>query len=174
MRSSVCLLRGINVGGHNKLPMASLRKIGEELGLTNVSTHINSGNLVFSNEPGPNLADRLAEQILIQHGISIPVVVCSSERLHKALECNPFPEADPKRVLVYFCSAEPTAEAVQALDLGRSPGDKLEVIGGEVFIWTPGGSRETKFTLGYLEKTLGVTMTSRNINTLAKLCGLTR
>ena len=172
MTGGVALLRGINVGGNNKLPMESLRSIGSSLGLNDVSTYINSGNLLFSGGASSQLAGDLAAAIFAKHKIEIPVVVCSDERLVKALENNPFPTHDPKLVLVYFCSAPPSTEAVLTIDTARSPGDSIVVVDSEVYLSVPSGAHKTKFTLSYLEKTLGVRMTSRNINTVSKLCSL--
>jgi uncharacterized protein (DUF1697 family) len=169
----VALLRGINVGGHNKLPMASLRSIGEDLGLKHVGTYINSGNLLFSNTPDADLESRLEDAILEQHQIDIPVVICSSERLEKAIAENPYPTAEPKLVLVYFCTAAPSSEAIASIDQGRFKSEKLEVNDSQLFLQVPDGAHKTKLTLAYLEKTLGVTMTSRNINSVKKLRSLT-
>ncbi len=173
MSGWVALLRGINVGGRNKLPMASLKAIGESLGLRDVSTYINSGNLLFSNKPMAGLASDLAKDIRRLHGIEIPVVICSTARLDGALEANPFVDADPKRVLVYFCSETPSKSAVAKIDMNRSKTEELAVVGGELFLSVPDGAHKTKLTLAYLEKILGVTMTSRNLNTVRKLSGLT-
>lgn len=173
MAGWVALLRGINVGGHNKLPMASLKEIGAGLGLCDVSTYINSGNLLFSNRPADGLESELAKRILEDHGIDVPIVICSTQRLDAALEGNPFGSKDPKRVLVYFCSTPPTPTALESLDLRRATTEQLVSASGEIFLSVPDGAHKTKLTLSYLEKTLRITMTSRNLNTVAKLSSLT-
>lgn len=173
MAGYVALLRGINVGSHNKLPMTSLREIGEGLGLREVATYINSGNLLFSNPPAPALESQLSEEISRRHQIDIPVVICSTQRLAQALAENPYSESDPKKVLVYFCSSAPSGEAVNSIDQSRLKTEQLEVIGSELYLSVPDGAHKTKLTLAYLEKTLAVTMTSRNINSVAKLRSLT-
>lgn len=168
----VVLLRGINVGGRNKVPMAELREMCTDLGLSGVTTYINSGNVLFNSKPVKGLETKLSAAIAERFGVDIPVVICTTSRLKGALANNPFPDQDPKKVLVYFCAGKPRQANVLKLDHGRSPGDALEVIGSEVFLTVPEGAQKTKFTLAYLEKTLAVTMTSRNINTVEKLCSL--
>lgn len=169
---SVALLRGINVGGRNKLAMAELRELFVELGLEDVSTYINSGNVLFAGSPEAGLANRVEAEIAIRFDLEIPVVVCAVDRLLAALSANPFSEQDPKKVLVYFCSEPPSPENASRIDYDRSANDSVVVAGSEVYLHVPDGAHKTKFTVAYLEKTLAVTMTSRNINTVTKLCSL--
>jgi uncharacterized protein (DUF1697 family) len=166
------LLRGINVGGRNKLAMADLRDLCSDLGLTDVSTYINSGNILFACDSVDGLVPRLEAEITKRFGLEIPIVVCSAERLESALAANPFAGEDPTKVLVYFCSRAVSPASASKIDGARSPDDSIAVLGTEVYLHLPDGVHKTKLTLGYLEKTLGVTMTSRNINTVEKLCSL--
>ena len=166
------LLRGVNVGGRNKLAMADLRELCTDLGLSDVSTYINSGNVLFASDSVDGLVPRLEVEITKRFGLEIPIVVCSTERLESALAANPFPGQDPKKVLVYFCSGVVSGPSASQIDPTRSPNDSIAILATEVYLHVPDGAHKTKLTLGYLEKTLGVTMTSRNINTLEKLCSL--
>lgn len=154
------------------LPMARLREIGERLGLEGVSTYINSGNLLFTSTPEADLAQAITDEVQSEFGFSVPVVVCSQDRLRNALEHNPFTDGDPKLVFIYFCDREPTAERIADIDPSRSPEDHIAIRDREVYIWAPRGVQKSKFTLDYLQRTLGVPMTSRNVNTVRKLSGL--
>ncbi len=152
--------------------MADLRELFGDLGLVDVSTYINSGNVLFSSDSDSGLASRVEAEITHRFGLEIPVVVCAVGRLVGALAANPFAKHDPKKVLVYFCSDSPALKSAGRIDAARSPSDSVVVAGSEVYLHVPDGAHKTKFTLAYLEKTLAVTMTSRNINTVEKLCSL--
>ncbi len=77
---SVAVLRGINVGGHRKLPMAELRALATELGLQNVETYVQSGNLVFDG-PGTGVSERLTGAIRDRYGFAVPVIVRTGREL---------------------------------------------------------------------------------------------
>ena len=109
MASHVALLRGINVGGRNKVPMADLREVVSSLGHTGVSTYIQSGNVLFSTaeEDTAKLAAALESAIEERFGIWSSVVVLSRDELAQVLAANPYPdEPNPKMVHVVFLNAE--------------------------------------------------------------------
>jgi len=142
MATHVALLRGINVGGKNKVAMADLREVVAGLGHADVSTYIQSGNVLFSPDPGQAdtsaLAAELAAAITATLGVRAPVVVFSRDELAEAITANPFPdEPDPKRVHAVLLSAAPGAEAEAAAKideaLARSAAkgarDELAIVG---------------------------------------------
>jgi uncharacterized protein (DUF1697 family) len=109
MASHVALLRGINVGGRNKVPMADLREVVASLGHTGVSTYIQSGNVLFSTRDTDTakLAAALESAIEERFGIWSSVVVLSRDELAQVLAANPYPdEPNPKMVHVVFLNAE--------------------------------------------------------------------
>ena len=109
MASHVALLRGINVGGRHKVPMADLRGVVTSLGHTGVSTYIQSGNVLFSTaeEDTAKLAAALESAIEDRFGIWSSVVVLSRDELARVLAANPYPdEPNPKMVHVVFLNAE--------------------------------------------------------------------
>jgi len=169
----VALLRGINVGGHNKLPMKTLVPILEGHGCTRVATYIQSGNVVF--EAKAALAKRIgvlvAKSIRDELGFEVPVVTRSAAELRKIVLANPYadPKEDPKRLHVAFLSAKPTKAAIAKLDPKRSPPDRFDVRGREVFLHLPKGVGKTKVDNAYLERQLGVKSTMRNWRTCLKL-----
>ena len=148
MASHVALLRGINVGGKNKVPMAELREVVTSLGHTEVTTYIQSGNVLFSTDdidPG-KLASDLETAIAARFGITSPVVVLSREELARILDNNPYShEPNPKFVHVVFLGAEPSQElldrirAVESAAAARGSRDTFAAIGNALFLHTPDG-----------------------------------
>jgi len=168
----VALLRGINVGGHRKLPMAELRELCRELGWKDVRTYIQSGNVVFrANRPDP---DALAGYIRDRFGYDVPVILRSAGELIAARGASPWSSeaATSKNVAVMFLSRKPVARAVARLDPDRSPPDRFAVVGSEVHLNCPNGSADSKLTVDWFERSLGVRATVRNWRTLERLIEL--
>ena len=170
---SVALLRGINVGGKNKVLMRDLAAMFSEAGCDEVRTYIQSGNVVF--RAGPALArrvpDLVCEAIAARFGYRVPVLTRTAGELAAILRVNPFlgRGADPRQLHVGFLADRPEAAAVDALDPDRSPPDEFVVIGREVYSYCPQGFAGTKLTTRYFESNLSTTMTARNWKTVLKL-----
>jgi uncharacterized protein (DUF1697 family) len=162
----VALLRGINVGGHNKLPMAELRALCADLGFTDIKTYIQSGNVAFEADADP--ADTLRAGIVERFGLTVPVVVRTREQLREAQANNPF-DVDDKRLHLGFMDR--VADGSQ-LDPNRSPGDVFQVIGDVIYVRYGGPSHKSKLTLKWFEKQLGCTATARNWRTVGRLLTL--
>jgi len=174
------LLRSVNVGGRNRLPMADLRALVESLGFKDVTTHLQSGNVVFSGGGGAG-SDRVAarsiqDRIAADVGLAVPVLVRTGTQLAQVVRSTPYGGlgVDPKTLHVTFLDSEPGPDGVRAL-VGRADDfgvDRFEVIGREVHLHCPGGYGETKLSNGYLERRLGVTATTRNWRTVTALADL--
>lgn len=173
----VALLRGINVGGKNKLPMKDLRALFEARGCGSVASYIQSGNVVFA--AGANVAEQiptaLSADIEARFGLKVPVVIRSAEELRDAAERSPFlaEGCDTQHVHVGFLASQPTTRAVAALDPARSSVDRFQVLGREVHLHVPGGMARTKLTADYFDRRLQTTMTVRNWRTVQKLIEMT-
>lgn len=169
----LALLRGINVGGKNKLPMADLRGILESLGCEDVRTYIQSGNVVFraSSKARKGLEGRLSESIASTLGLTIPVLIRSAEEVEEAVARNPFqgPKFEPKHLHFGFLADRPTAAARKSLDPNRSPGDRFEVLDRCLYLHCPNGLARTKLTNAYFDRALGTVSTVRNWKTTQKL-----
>ena len=168
----VALLRGVNVGGKNRLPMANLRDIFTEAGCTGVKTYIQSGNVVF--EAAQNLAERVPEIVTLAirrwFGYETAVVIRSSEELRHVVASNPFDTTgDPRFLHVAFLGEAPSAEAVSRLDPQRSPPDAFAVRGRNVHLHYPNGVARSKLTNEYLAAQLRTTSTMRNWRTVLTL-----
>lgn len=167
----VALLRAINVGGKNRLPMSDLTAICTEAGCADVKTYIASGNVLFNADGAcakrmPELVERAIEK---RFGFSAPVVVRTADQMRMVVEANPFKE-DVERLYVAFLQSKPTAAQVAALDPNRSPGDAYVLIGSEIFLnLAKNGAATTKLTTTYFDSKLKTVTTMRNWRTTTTL-----
>lgn len=173
MTTFVALLRAINVGGRNSLPMKTLVGIFEALGCRNVRTYIQSGNVVFeaSDTLHRRLPKALHDAIQKQCGFSVPVVTRSAAELAKVARAHHFAKRtkDPKALHVAFLADVPAADRIALLDPKRSPPDEFKVIGRELHLLLPNGVGSSKLTNVYLDAKLGTVSTLRNLATIQKL-----
>jgi uncharacterized protein (DUF1697 family) len=172
----VALLRGVNVGGNNKLPMKDLVTIFAGAGCRNVSAYIQSGNIIFSATPkiAALLAEGITVQIFKQFGFQSPVILRTAEQLRRVLSENPFVKAgaDEDRLYVMFLAGVPDAQKVTQLDPDRSPPDRFLVRGQEIYLQLPNGGGRSKPTNTYFDSKLGTISTARNWRTVTKLVQL--
>jgi uncharacterized protein (DUF1697 family) len=174
----VALLRGINVGGKNKLPMKGLTALFEGLGCGAVRTYIQSGNVVFRATPSvyAGLAARLTAAIRAGFGIEVPLVLRAAAALDEAIAANPFVAEghDPETLHVMFLREAPEGLRAAKLDANRSPGDAYALRGAEVYLRCPNGLARTKLTNDYFDRTLATVSTVRNWRTTLTLQAMTR
>jgi len=174
MTTHVALLRAINVGGRNSLPMKTLALMFEELGCKNVRTYIQSGNVVF--DASDALARRVPKAIHAaieqQCGFSVPVVTRSQVELDKVANGHAFAKRvkDTKLLHVAFLAEIPSADRIALLDPKRSPPDELKVIGRDIHLLMPKGVGSSKLTNVYFDAKLATVSTLRNFATIQKLC----
>src|SRR6266508_1263889 len=172
----VALLRGINLGGRNKLPMKDLAALFAKAGCADVRTYIQSGNVVFraSEQVAARVPEQVRAAIEERFGLQVPVVLRTAEELRAASEHNPFlangPDGvDTAALHVMFLDDEPTDERAAALDPERSPGDAFALRGREIYLHCPNGLARTKLTNDYFDRKLATTSTVRNWNTVLRL-----
>lgn len=172
MNTYIALFRGINVGGNNKLPMKELVAVLEELGLKNLRTYIQSGNVVFSGkaEDKIKLAARMSAAIKKSHGFAPRVLLLDAAKLEKAIKANPFPEGEAEGNTLHFNFLEsvPPEPDLAAMEKTRAPSERCELIGDVFYLHAPEGIGRSKLALN-MERLLGVPMTGRNWNTVKKL-----
>jgi len=168
--SRVLLLRAVNVGGA-KLPMADLRHLAEELGATEISTYIASGNLICTPPGEPAEFDRALETaIQTRFGFFREIISRTPAELQTALSAYPFDRTAPKWCHIYFLSATPTSQAVTALQ-SKSPED-ISAIGRDLHIRFRDGVADSKLTAPLIHRTLSVVGTGRNLATIEKLIAM--
>ncbi len=175
-RATVAMLRGINVGGKNKLPMRDLATMFREAGCDDVRTYIQSGNVVFRAGPAltEDIPSLVSAAISSRFGYRVPVVTRTARELQAIVQVNPFAESgiEANKLLVLFLADLPDRAHVEALDPNRSPGDEFAVLGREVFLHYPNGVARSKLTNSYFDARLSTTSTARNWRTVGKLLEL--
>ncbi|MEU4203836.1 DUF1697 domain-containing protein [Streptomyces sp. NPDC045470] len=177
MSRQVALLRGINVGGNKKFPMARQRELFASLGHTDVTVLLQTGNIVFADPgtPPAETARRIEARIADDLGFPVPVMVRTRDELAATVAANPFPqaEAEPKTLHVTFLSDIPADVApLAALHSDAYAPDRLRLTGRELYLWCPGGVGRSKLAEAVSRARLGVTATARNWNTVTKLLAL--
>ena len=173
----IAMLRGVNVGGHQKLPSATLKSVCETAGLGHVRTYLQSGNVVFEcAEADPErVAQRIRKQLHESTGLDVGVVVRTPAELRSVVKKNPFPDAaknDPARLLVVFLAGKPAATAKATLDKEAILGEEIHFSGRELYVYFPQGAGRSKLANAFTEKKLGTLPTARNWNTVTALLRL--
>lgn len=175
MTRYVVLLRGVNVGKNNRVPMAEFRATLEALGLSDVKTLLNSGNACFSATQGTSqlLAERIAAAVVQKFGVTTPVVVKSAQEFDAAVRGNPMvpDEAEYARFLVAFAMEPEKLEALTPLQAKILPGERLVVTPQAAYLHCASGILESKVASAMVGAA-GRAVTSRNWGTVLKLSAL--
>ncbi len=178
MPQYISLLRGVNVTGYNKVPMATLKTLYESLGLTSVTTYIQSGNVVFDAEESCPEELRIALERAIKRsfGFDISVLLRQTRDLKRIIRKSPF---DGKNgvaqdlLYVTFLEAKPQATLVKALSgLPLKTKDRYCLAGKEIYLHCPGGYGKTILSNTFFEKHLKLRATTRNWKTVHALVAL--
>lgn len=170
---SVALLRGLNLGAHNRISMPDLSAVFEAVGCTAVETYIQSGNVLFDASAAlmKKVPALVAAELEREFEISSPVALRDGKELAAVVKQNPFLARgdDVKTLHVGFLQAKPDAALVKALDPQRSPPDEFQVIGRELFLHFPNGLGRSKLTNAWFDSKLKALSTIRNWNTVLEL-----
>jgi uncharacterized protein (DUF1697 family) len=175
----VALLRGINLGARNKIAMQDLRALFESLGAEEVSTYVQSGNVVFkSSAAAHGLVEQIEAAIRRDLGLEVTALVRTGAQMAKVASQNPFARgkrrAPPTALHVTFLAGKPDGASVRTLDTSRAGDDELRVVGQEIYLHTPNGYGRSKLSNAFFEKQLGVAATTRNWKTVTALAELAR
>jgi uncharacterized protein (DUF1697 family) len=177
MKTYIALLRGINVGGNNVLPMKDLVALLEDLGSRNVKTYIQSGNAVFQSEEenASLLSDRIKVAIRNSHGFEPQVLLLELEEIEKAVESNPFPEAEsePKTLHLHFLASMPKDPDLEVLASLKGERERFVLEDRVFYLHAPDGIGRSKLAAN-AEKLLGVAMTARNWRTVCKVTAMAK
>jgi len=172
----IVLLRGLNVGRANRVSMAELRDAFAEAGLPGARTYLQSGNAVV-NAPNGTSADEaaapIAAAVAARAGVRVSVHVLDSGALQRAIDGNPFPEAEarPTGLHLFFLAASPRADATRRLAEVASPTEAFAVRGELLYLHAPDGIGRSRLAAS-VERLLGVTATARNWRTVTRLSTL--
>jgi uncharacterized protein (DUF1697 family) len=167
-------MRGINVGGRNRLPMADLRELVAGLGLADVVTHLQSGNLLCTGTGTAHaVAARVAGALRDELQLDVPVVGRTASEWAGMIEANPLAslDEDPRKLHVTCLDGVPDKRRVSDLESEAEPfaPDRLVVVGADVFLHCPGSYADTPLQNAFLERRLGRVATTRNWRTVLAL-----
>jgi uncharacterized protein (DUF1697 family) len=175
MTRQVVLLRGINIGSRNRIPMPELREALEGAGFEDVATYVQSGNIVLSSPlSAAKLAGEVERLVTASFDLDIPVVVRTRAQLAKVVELDPLGDVatDPKRYQVSFLDRTLSRAAVERLKDVAAAAEEVFVSGREVYAWHPSGAARSKLWALLAGRSLGVMATSRNWTTVTRLLEL--
>jgi uncharacterized protein (DUF1697 family) len=175
MARQIALLRGINVGGRNRIAMPALREALADAGFDDVRTYLQSGNVVLSTDKRPEQVARELERLIADRfGLEIDVVVRTRAELARVVKRNPLAKvaANPKRYQVTFLAGKPDAQAVRKLEAAAAEPEQFTVSGREIYAWHPDGVGRSKLAALLGGRGLGVTATARNWTTVESLLAM--
>ncbi len=171
MNRYIALLRGINVSGQKLIKMPDLKILAEETGFGDVSTYIQSGNLLFSFDdvPAADLETMLENAILQRFNFVVTVIVLQPQDLEQAIRQNPFHDHNLSRLYLTFLKDFPEPEKVEALrEVDHQP-EAWELRGRNLYFYSPKGYGRAKMNNNFFENKLKVQATTRNWKTVNKL-----
>jgi uncharacterized protein (DUF1697 family) len=175
MKTYIALFRGINVGGNYILPMQELVAQLDNIGLQNVRTYIQSGNVVFQSEEenASLLSNKIRATIKKSHGFEPQVVLLELEEMEKAVGSNPFPEAEsePKTLHLLFLASVPKNPDYDALESIKTDRERFVLKSSVFYLHAPDGIGRSKLAAN-AEKLLGVWVTGRNWRTVCKIMAM--
>lgn len=170
----ISMLRGVNVGPHNRIKMDALRTLYESLKLEDPRTYVQSGNVIFRSKEKntAKLATQIQQAIEKKLGCSPAVILRTTAGMKKAIAANPFasrPDMVPGKLLVTFLAAEPASDAQSVFDKFKDYPEEIHLKGRELYIYFPNGAGKSKLPWSQVEKFLKVTGTARNWNSVTKM-----
>ena len=174
MAAAISLLRGVNVGGHNKIKMEELRGLYESLGLRRAQTYVQSGNVVFRTDARDftRLSNRIADAIEQTFAFRPGIILRTAADLRAVIAANPFAsrrDVAPSRLLVQFLASEPPADLRERVLRIESEPEEWRMVGRELYIYYPNGMARPKVPWASVERILQTPCTGRNWNTVRKL-----
>jgi uncharacterized protein (DUF1697 family) len=175
MKTWITLLRGINVGGNNFVPMAALKRDLEAVNFENVRTYIQSGNVIFDSAAGSpaSLAEKIKRRIGQLHGFHPHVLILEPETLLAAIAANPFSAAvsDPARLHFFFLAESPSRPDPAPLEGAKSSTECYRLTDRVFYLHAPDGIARSKLAAN-AEKHLGVVVTARNFRSVEKIASM--
>ena len=176
MKTYAALLRGINVSGQKIIKMADLQKLFADLGMSDVSTYIQSGNVLFTSVKSATALKKIIESGIKQRfGFDVETLVMKKKELARIVNASPYDELtlrDNEKLYFTLLSEMPAKENVEKLQTYTSPADEFIVGKNVVYILCRKGYGNSVFNNNFIEKILKVHATTRNLATIKKMSGL--
>lgn len=169
MKTYIVLLRGINVSGKNKLPMAELQNLLSILGFSEIQTYIQSGNIVLKSDKKPiEISEEIRRKIELDFNYKVPVLVKTVKEWQKIINENPYKEVEEKQQYFTFLSTIPEKVSIEV----DTKQDEFMVIDNVIYVNAVGGYGKTKLNNNFFEKKLKLIATTRNLKTTIKMLAL--
>src|ERR1700730_13456913 len=173
----ISMLRGVNVGGHNKIKMEALRALYESMKLREAQTYVQSGNVIFRTDERDiaRLAERIEDEIERKFGFRPNVILRTAAEMREVIARNPFAKRrgiEPSKLLVSFLASDPGAEAREKILQIKCDPEELRIEGREVYIYFPNGIGRSKLPWARLDKMLKTPGTGRNWNSVTKMLAM--
>lgn len=174
MKTYIVLLKGINVGGHKKVPMAELRELLTKMEFKNVRTYIQSGNIILESDEIDNLKieAQINKAILNQFGFEVSVLVKTRQEIVHIFNSSPFNEEKKKASYFMMLHDVPHDDLVKAASEKIYEGEEYYIIKDCIYYYSAKGFGQAKFNANYFERKLQTFATARNYNTMVKLLSL--
>ncbi|MEO5788295.1 DUF1697 domain-containing protein [Gelidibacter sp.] len=173
MTTFVALLKGINIGGHHKIPMAELRQLLIKAGFQNVQTYIQSGNVIFhSSDKIEGIEDKIQKSIHAHFGFEVSVIVKTHEELQIIFEACPFSNEIKEKSYFIMFSRIPDNELVEEVSKITFENETFVIKKDGLYFYNGAGYGQAKFNMNSFERKLNVTATARNYNTMVKLLAM--
>lgn len=177
MGKYISILRGINVSGHKTIKMDALRTLFENLNFKNVTTYIQSGNVVFAEKKinPKELEKRIQNEILNVFGFEVPVIVKEKKEVERIIKNNPFitkENIDTTRLYVTFLSDKPEQIHIDKIKELKYPPDEFIILEKAVYLYVPISYGNSKLNNNFFESKLKVTATTRNWRTVNELVNM--
>lgn len=176
MDTKIALLRGVNVAGKHKVPMAELRTLLTNTGLFEVKTYIQTGNIFFKSLETNNnkLEEKISKAIKDHFGFKVPVLVKSSKEIQAIFDNCPFSEE--KKINSYFVmlSKLPNVDLVRKASQKTYKDEEYLIYNNSIYFYSANGYGRAKFDLNFFERKLNVKATARNYKTMVKLLSLSQ
>ncbi|MDO6595421.1 DUF1697 domain-containing protein [Oceanihabitans sp. 2_MG-2023] len=176
METYIALLRGINVGGHKKVPMATLRELLTNSGFENVKTYIQSGNIVLqSSENNTKIIENIISEIIRSHfKFEVPVLVKTKEELAHIFYNCPFKKIEKQKSYFILLQEIPNKDLVTLALKKEYKAETFKIINNCIYFYSEAGYGKSKFNANYFERILKTAATARNYNTMVKLLSLVK
>jgi uncharacterized protein (DUF1697 family) len=180
MQTYISFLRGINMTGNNSIKMADLTVLYKDLGFNNISTYIQSGNVIFSCDDNFLISDvtlKIEKAISEKFNFNIQVLIRTINEIEELISLNPFLSEEnfsPSKMAIILLSKKPSDIQIQKVTNIDYPPDKFKIINNEIFIYCPNGFGKSKLYTNFFEKKMSVTGTARNWKTMTTLLDLAK
>jgi uncharacterized protein (DUF1697 family) len=170
----ISMLRGVNVGGHNKVNMGALCALYESLKFQDPRTYVQSGNVIFRSKEkiSPAMAKKIQNAIERKFNCRPEVILRTADELRKAIAASPFPGSrglEPGKILLTFLNAEPGPEAKAVLLKLKNHPEEIHLKGRDLYIYFPNGAGRSKLPWSSIAEVLKTQGTARNWNSVTKM-----